>query len=390
MSSKKLFTPAFDITLFRQPNAVNQSSTHARPSPAAPVAPPKAAPSVAVAAPTSTCQTPVSCFITTPPDESAGVKLPSPSRITTTTADVSNTSATRSLLDDKSFLSEKKSKKDKKDRKKKRKASEDLSEDDDILTHLLKSEEEKKAEVIKFAAERGLTVSFEPSAAAAATRPVLHAFGAYAHTSHPPPPPPPALDVGYETYMAGPGNYVNAEVKRAHAQEVAAMTTDGKSLGDKKYGCTFCGAIHHLDCHTKGNDPPCMKSGAFNRFVQNFLFEFDIAPEQEWRNMLQYKVSGYRRAMAERFAAIIGSTTSDADWTATLQRRAWDMRKQAYSSNAGTSRELYQQGRVGEFLFFHNAQGASSTSPRPSSTLTLPSPVPMMTPFDFHHQMTTF
>lgn len=338
----------------------------------------------------------MSCFITTPPDESAGVKLPSPSR----PVPVHPVPPVCALLDE--SFDEKKSKKDKKDKKKKRKASEDA---DDLLTDLFKTEEEKKAEVVRFAAERGLTVTFT-------TPTVTHTppgFYPYAGggsvekplSTPPPPPPPPPIDVGYETYMAGPGNYVNAEVKRVHAQDVAAMQSDGKSLGDKKYGCAFCGAIHHLDCHTKGNDPPCMKSGAFNRFIQNFLFEFDIAPDQEWRQMLQYKVSGYRRAMAERFAAIVG--LSDAEWTATLQRRAWDTRKQTFSSNAGTSRELFQQGRAGEFLFFHTQGG--TTSPRPSSTLTLPSPVPMAMPMavpmavpmgiynssvDFHQTFTTF
>jgi hypothetical protein len=253
---------------------------------------------------------------------------------------------------------EKKSKKDKKDRKKKRKASEDAEEGDgelDLLFPLpaLKSEEEKKAEVIKFAAERGLTVTFgTPTTTTGGPRVV----------------PRVEVDVAFETYMAGPGNFANAHLKTAHAQELAGMPTDGKSLGDKKYGCVFCGSLHHLECHQKGNDPPCLSKGAFNRLVQNFLFEYDIAPEQEWRQMLQYKLAGYRRVMAERFASLVCSN-SDPEWIGVMQRRSWDLRKEKFSSNAGTSRDLYHQGRASEFLYFHN-QG--TTSPRPSSTQTIP------------------
>lgn len=346
--SKKLFTPAFDVTQFRRPQVAQ-------------VAQVTQVTQVTQVQVQHQSRTPVGCFTSTPPDESAGVTKVVPSHFRTRT-DVE----TADLLLMLSATDDKKSKKDKKDKKKKRRASEDADGGDGELdlTLLLKSEEEKMAEVIKFAAERGLTVS----------------FGAQAHAG-----PPPALkpytdvDSDFETYMAGPGNFVNTPNKAAHAQEVAAVTTDGKSLGDKKYGCMFCGSLHHLDCHQKGNDPPCLRTGAFNRFIQNFLFDYDIAPEQEWRQMLQYRVPGYRRVMAERFASLVGNT-SDADWTRIMHRRSWDMRKQTFSSNAGTSRELFHQGRASEFLFFHT-HGGGSSSPRPSSTHSVPmmgSPVPMM------------
>jgi hypothetical protein len=343
--SKKLFTPAFDVTAFRRP----QSSSTTEPCKKQPVVCPPS------------CQTPVSCFITSPPDESAGVTkvVPSPPVRVNQTADL--LLLTLPTTEEDEDGGEKKSKKDKKDKKKKRKANEESPLDEDLLftMNLFKTEEEKKAEVIKFAAERGLTVSFGvPPTVTTYTAPVV------ASARHVP--KPYEIDVEFETYMAGPGNFANAHLKTAHAQDLATMPTDGKSLGDKKYGCVFCGSLHHLECHQKGNDPPCLRTGAFNRFIQNFLFDYDIAPDQEWRQMLQFKVPGYRRVMSERFASLVGNS-SDPEWMSTMQRRSWDLRKQTFSSNAGNARELFHQGRASEFLFFH-AQGGSS-SPRPSSTV---------------------
>lgn len=331
--SKKLFKP-FDVNLFFPQQCVRVQN------------------------PLTPRQTPVSCFISAPPDESAGVTkvVPSPPVCANQTADLllMLTATDEGVGGD--DAGEKKSKKDKKDKKKKRKASEDA--DDEFMFpsafNLLKTAEEKKAEVIKFAAERGLTVSFDVPPPSAGHVPKTKSYEA---------------DVEFETYMAGSGNFANAHLKSAHAQDLATMPSGGKSLGDKKYGCVFCGSLHHLECHQKGNDPPCLSKGAFNRFIQNFLFEYDIAPDQEWRQMLQFKVTGYRRVMAERFASLVANT-ADPEWTGMMHRRSWEMRKQTFSSNAGTTRELHHQGRASEFLFFH-AQGGS-TSPRPPSTLTVP------------------
>ena len=363
--SKKLFTPAFDVTAFRRPQQQTTSATTTQAAPPLPLPPPPPP------------QTPVSCFLTAPPDDSAGVTkvVPSPVRVNQT-VDLLSMLAGATDEEGVGEGGEKKSKKDKKDKKKKRKADEEAAEDDGLglfisTAGLFKTEEEKKAEVIKFAAERGLTVSFgappppvpafapySPYSAAAAATPVGRG-----------PKPFEEVDVEFETYMAGPGNFANAHLKSAHAQELTTMPTDGKSLGDKKYGCVFCGSLHHLECHQKGNDPPCLRTGAFNRFIQNFLFDYDIAPDLEWRQMLQFKVPGYRRVMAERFASLVGNT-SDPEWMSTMQRRAWDLRKQTFSSNAGNARELFHQGRASEFLFFHAQSGSSS--PRPLSTSTVP------------------
>jgi hypothetical protein len=348
--SKKLFKP-FDVTLFFPQQGVQKTASQPQ------LAPPPPQPTRPPATP---CQTPVSCFITAPPDESAGVTkvVPSPLRSSQTLTDPLLLLVAASEDND---GGEKKGKKEKKDKKKKRKATEDAEEGEGLLADLLfpsavKSEEERKAEVIKFAAERGLTVTFTTH-----TVPTLPTATAAFR--------PYDVDMAYETYMAGPGNLVNAHVKSVYAQDLAAMPTDGKSLGDKKYGCVFCGSLHHLECYQKGNDPPCLSKGAFNRFIQNFLFEYDIAPDQEWRQMLQFKVPGHRRVMAERFASLVANT-SDPEWMSIMHRRSWEMRKQTFSSNAGTSRELHHQGRVSEFLFFHAHGG--STSPRPSSALSVP------------------
>lgn len=184
-----------------------------------------------------------------------------------------------------------------------------------------------------------------------------------------------AVDYDFDAYMRTPaGQTVNDEVRGRHLAEVSAVSSaGGKSLGERKYGCTFCGALHQLDCLEKGGDPPCVRGGAFAKFIQDFLFRYDIAPDQEWRRMFLARAPGFRRAMAERFAVI--TSTDDDEWTSFVQRRAWDTRNQLYRSSAGTSRELFQQNRASEFLFF-NSSGASS-SPRPSSTVTTAlSPVP--------------
>jgi hypothetical protein len=179
----------------------------------------------------------------------------------------------------------------------------------------------------------------------------------------------------FDSYMQGAGQTVNDEVRGRHSADVSAFSsTSGKSLGERKYGCTFCGSMHQLECLVKGGDPPCIRNGAFAKFIQDFLFKYDIAPGQEWRNMFLLRTPGYRRAMADRFAVITSITTSTEDdmWTSFLHRRAWDTREVQHTSNAGTSRELFQQNRAAEFIYF-NSSGASS--PRPSSVVTALSPV---------------
>jgi len=195
-------------------------------------------------------------------------------------------------------------------------------------------------------------------------------------------------DSNFDEYMrSAVGQTVNDEVRMRHLSDVSAVSsTGGKSLGERKYGCMFCGSIHQLDCLDKGGDPPCIRGGAFAKFIQDFLFKYDIAPDQEWRRMFLIRAPGFRRSMADRFAVITSSTNTDDDelWTALLQRRAWDTRKVVHSSNAGTSRELFQLSRASEFLFFNSS--SSSSSPRPCTSTTTLSPVPFhhTPPFTFH------
>ncbi len=180
-------------------------------------------------------------------------------------------------------------------------------------------------------------------------------------------------DYDFDTYMLSTaGQTVNDEVKGRHFAEVSAVSAaGGKSLGDRKYGCTFCGSLHQLDCLDKGGDPPCIRGGAFAKFIQDFLFKYDIAPDQEWRRMFLARAPGFRRSMADRFAVI--TSTDDDVWTSFIQRRAWDTRKMFNTSNAGTSKELFHQNRAAEFLFFNSS---ASSSPRPSSVTTVLSPIP--------------
>ena len=217
------------------------------------------------------------------------------------------------------------------------------------------------------------------------------------YTSIPAPPPPPTtptatrggekrafdqafermgsfLDPDFDMYMASPaGKTVNDQVCAHHGMEVsAASSTHKKTLGERKYGCTFCGALHQLDCLEKGGDPQCVRGGSFAKFIQDFLFRYDVAPNQEWRRMFLGRIPGFRRAMAERFAVITSHEADDVTWTSFMQRRAWDTRSASYNSNAGSSRELFQQSRASEFLYF-NSSGVSS--PRPGSVTAL-SPIP--------------
>jgi hypothetical protein len=312
-------------------------------------------------------------FTSAPPDESAGVRkvVPSPP------LDAVAAAAALPNLDERD-----EEKKSKKDRKKKRKAESD-ADVGDLPPILMLSEQEKRAEVIKFAAKLGVKVFFEPVVAAASTTPATAVAMAAtpsmpapsAFRPHVPSRPQSMDSVEFETYMAGAGTSVNMEVKAMHNREVTAVTTDGKSLGDKKYGCAFCGSLHHLECHQKGNDPPCIRTGAFSRFIQNYLFEYDIAPEQEWRRMYMFQVPGHRRVMAERFAMLVGGGNGsvNAQWTDLMHRRSWDARG-VVSSNLGTSRELFVQGRVNEFLYF---QSSGASTPRPGTPrATAPTPVP--------------
>ena len=183
------------------------------------------------------------------------------------------------------------------------------------------------------------------------------------------------LDPDFDMYMASPvGKTVNDQVCAHHGMEVsAASSAHKKTLGERKYGCTFCGALHQLDCLEKGGDPQCIRGGSFAKYIQDFLFRYDIAPNQEWRRMFLGRIPGFRRAMAERFAVITSHEADDENWTSFMQRRAWDTRSASYNSNAGSSRELFQQNRASEFLYF-NSSGASS-SPRPGSVTAL-SPIP--------------
>lgn len=182
------------------------------------------------------------------------------------------------------------------------------------------------------------------------------------------------LDPDFDMYMASPaGKTVNDQVCAHHGMEVsAASSTHKKTLGERKYGCTFCGALHQLDCLEKGGDPQCVRGGSFAKFIQDFLFRYDVAPNQEWRRMFLGRIPGFRRAMAERFAVITSHEADDVTWTSFMQRRAWDTRSASYNSNAGSSRELFQQSRASEFLYF-NSSGVSS--PRPGSVTAL-SPIP--------------
>jgi hypothetical protein len=131
-------------------------------------------------------------------------------------------------------------------------------------------------------------------------------------------------------------------------------------------------------------DPRCLQtSPSFQRFVQQFLFKYDVAPGQEWRNLFVNRTPGYRLAMAERFGAIVTASGPDDPWYRTLQQRAWATRGRVWTSSAGSSRQIFDEGRIGEFLnaelSFKAWDPSSGASPRPSCCSATPTAAPELT-----------
>jgi hypothetical protein len=215
---------------------------------------------------------------------------------------------------------------------------------------------EKEAAVRKFAEEQGLRVMFIRDAD------MNDAF----HYSD------------FDAYVtSGAADKVNDGVKKKFKEVYSSDSVRGKSFGPKSYGCELCGNIHQNRtklCHT---DPRCLQtSPSFLRFVQQFLFKYDVAPGQEWRNLYVNRTPGFRIAMAERFGAIVHAEGPDDPWFRTMQQRAWATRGRAWTSSAGSSRQIFEEGRIGEFLnaelSFKSWDPTTGTSPRPSCCSTTP------------------
>ena len=362
MQPRKLFLRPFDITQFRRTLNSPAPAPVPAPVPAPAPAPIRANPSldaqqVSAAGGKSTPTIPpdeeyLKCFDKSPPDLAAGVKKPVASPLRPMQAPpVHDLTAALTTFTADEDGNEKKRKKHKKDKKQRH-------NDDPLM--LFCSVTDSLGQVP--------TVSASSSSAGGG----LPTIGADAHagctTTNKKRPHEQAFNPDFERYMSGPAETVNEEVKQRHALDIASVSTSvgGKSMGERKYGCLFCGGIHQLESAEKGNDPPCMRNGAFAKFIQDFLFRYDIAPDQEWRRLFMFKTPGFRRAMADRFAIMVSHDPSDAEWTSMMHRRSWETRSASFKSNAGNARDLFQQQRASEFIYFNSA---GSSSPRPGSAL---------------------
>ncbi len=370
MQPRKLFQRPFDITQFRRaspsPAPVHHATVPSAPTASSPPPP----------ADEENDET-LKCFDKSPPDLAAGVQkpVPSPPRPLQFTNPLPSTQTEREGGGDEEDGAGKKRKKHKKE-KKQRKHDGTYDFDDDPLM------------ILCSAAMSSTLPPVPPVPAPVVAEPAI--VGPTTTTKRP---YDQAFNPDFETYMAGQAETVNEAVKQRHATDVAAVSASigGKSMGDRKYGCLFCGGIHQLESVEKGNDPPCLRTGAFAKFIQDFLFRYDIAPDQEWRRMFMFKTPGFRRAMADRFATIVSHEPADAEWTSFMHRRAWETRTASYKSNAGIARDLFQQQRVQEFIYFNSS---GSSSPRPGSALMFgpgpiaaspvnlePPPLPAFNPF---------
>ena len=171
--------------------------------------------------------------------------------------------------------------------------------------------------------------------------------------------------------MMTDGMTVNSAV-HANFQEICKKVNfqhTYKSV-DKLYCCDFCGGIHQQCILDRRSDVRCLSTPAFQRSIEQFLFKYDIAPNQTWRDLYIQKTPGYRLAMAERFMCIITPGAKESEWTDTLRRRSWDTRGSFYTSNAGSCRAMYESGRFSEFV------PPTASTPRASSSSSSPIVMP--------------
>jgi hypothetical protein len=174
---------------------------------------------------------------------------------------------------------------------------------------------------------------------------------------------------------------VNNGVHKKFKEVYSSDSVRGKSFGPKSYGCELCGNIHQNRTKACHMDPRCLQtSPSFQRFVQQFLMKYDVAPGQAWRNLFVNRTPGYRLAMAERFGSIVTAEGPDDPWHRALQQRSWATRGRGWTSSAGSSRQIFEEGRIGEFLnaelSFKTWDPASGTSPRPSCCSATPTITP--------------
>lgn len=352
MQARKLFQRPFDITQFRRVTSPAPPAVHANPVPDVQ----QVSAAGGKSTPTKTLPDDdfLKCFDKSPPDLAAGVKKPvaSPPRPVQTplVPDLSVALTTTFTTD--GDENEKKRKKHKKEKKQRR------------HHHLEEEENGGDPFILLCSAADSLTSMQTSSSSAGASAPTTAVDGIPNKKR----PYEQAFNPDFESYMSGQAETINEAVKQRHALDIASVSASagGKSMGERKYGCLFCGGIHQLESVEKGNDPPCMRNGAFAKFIQDFLFRYDIAPDQEWRRLFMFKTPGFRRAMADRFAIMVSHDPSDAEWTSMMHRRSWETRFASFKSNAGNARDLFQQQRANEFIYFNSA---GSSSPRPGSAL---------------------
>jgi hypothetical protein len=351
MQARKLFQRPFDITQFRRVTSPAPPVVHTNPVPDDQ----QVSAAGGKSTPTTTTVPDddfLKCFDKSPPDLAAGVKKPmaSPPRPVQTphVPDLPVALTTFTTDDDENEKKRKKHKKEKKQRRHHHHEEEVEGGGDPFVLFCSAAD---SLTSMRTSSSAGATVPTAVDVIPSKKRPYEQAF-----------------NPDFETYMSGQAETVNDAVKQRHALDIASVSASagGKSMGERKYGCLFCGGIHQLESAEKGNDPPCMRNGAFAKFIQDFLFRYDIAPDQEWRRLFMFKTPGFRRAMADRFAIMVSHDPSDAEWTSMMHRRSWETRFASFKSNAGNARDLFQQQRANEFIYFNSA---GSSSPRPGSAL---------------------